>query len=84
MLAEMTWSNGNGSSGGVGEYPFLSLALYSSDLTASSPRTAYWAERTCWFMLLTLRLRRGVEEDIVRREICPKDGKEGPWAVELD
>ncbi len=33
---------------------------------ASSPRTAYWASRTFWFMLLILRLRTEFVVDMVR------------------
>lgn len=46
MLADMTCLNGR-----PAESPLASLARYSSDLTANSPRTAYWAALTCGLML---------------------------------
>ena len=66
MLAEITWLKGRDSSGGVGGCPFPNFALYDSARVASSPRTAYWASRTCGLMLSMLRLRRQVEVDMVR------------------
>lgn len=46
--------------------PFASLALYSSDRTASSPLTAYLASLTWGLMLLMLKLRSAVVVDILR------------------
>src|ERR1700759_169812 len=58
MLAEMIESKGRSCPS-----PFASWARYCSLLIASSPRTAYWAETTCWLILLMSRLRmRGVLE----------------------
>ena len=51
MLALMTWSKGR-----LAALPLAMAALYSSDLTASSPRTAYFAARTCGLMLSTVSL----------------------------
>ena len=60
MLAEITLSKGRVVS------PLASLALYSSERTASSPRTAYFACLMCGFILLMFRLRRGVEVVMLR------------------
>ena len=60
MFAEMIFSKG------MSVAPFASLALYSSDRTASSPLTAYLASFTWGFMLLMFRLRSWAVEDIVR------------------
>ncbi len=64
MFAEITLSKGSSVA------PFASLALYSSDRTASSPLTAYFASLTWGFMLLMFRLRRLFVVDIVRCGIC--------------
>ena len=61
MLAEMTLSKGRSL-----PLPLASWARYSSDLTASSPRTAYSALRTWGLTLSMLRLRSRGEVDIVR------------------
>jgi hypothetical protein len=73
MLAEITLSKGRPAS------PFASLALYSSDLTASSPLTAYFASLTWGFMLLIFKLRRAVVVDMLREEggNLKEDGTEG-------
>src|ERR1700733_7477438 len=68
MFAEMTVSKGKGDAGGVGGSPFFSCARYSSDLIASSPRTAYLASLTCGFMLSMFRLRRRGVDDMLRRK----------------
>lgn len=62
MFAEMILSKGRPVA------PFASLALYSSDRTASSPRTAYLASLTRGFILLIFKLRSAAVVDIVRRE----------------
>jgi len=77
MLAEMTLSKGKLVS------PSASLALYSSDRTASSPLTAYLASFTCGFMLLMFKLRRGVVDDIARRENCCALKREGMECCEF-
>lgn len=64
MFAEIILSNGRSVS------PLASLALYSSDRTASSPLTAYLASLTWGFMLLMFKLRRAVVDDIVRFGYC--------------
>ena len=73
MFAEITLSNGRLVS------PFASFALYSSERTASSPLTAYFASLTWGFMLLIFKLRREEVVDIVRCGLCKgfvEDGNE--------
>jgi hypothetical protein len=53
------------------------LALYSSDRTASSPLTAYFASLTWGLMLLMFKLRRGVVVDILRVDGCHEFKGEG-------
>lgn len=72
MLALMTVSKGRElSAGGVGgsSFSFRSCVLYSSDLMASSPRTAYFASLTCGFMLSILSAFRLGVEDIFRERV---------------
>ena len=71
MFAEMTLSKGRSVA------PFASFALYSSDRTANSPRTAYLASFTWGFMLLIFKLRNGVVVDMVRRGV--RTDLEGDW-----
>jgi hypothetical protein len=63
MFAAMTVSKGRSLPS-----PLANFARYSSERTASSPRTAYWAARTCGLMLSMLSALRGVEADMVRDE----------------
>jgi len=60
MFAEMILSKGRSLD------PFASLALYSSDRTANSPLTAYFASLTWGLILLMFRLRRALVVDILR------------------
>lgn len=67
MLAEITSENGRF------VIPPWRYALYSSDLTASSPRTAYLAALT-WGLMLFIFSRLpdddGVDEDAMLRTCC--------------
>lgn len=64
MLAEMTSSKGRSLS------PAASLARYISDLTASSPLTAYSAATTFWLMLPMLSRGAGVDADGMAAWCC--------------